>query len=275
MWRKNRSVGFLAVAAVSVISSIEVLVVQAASTSRTDAGASSATAAAAVVTTDEETVFLAEASSVMRRLKNGTKGDSDNDDGTVDSTQFPHFIAHNKTMTCSADEHAMPFNNQIRGVNLGGWMVLEPWITPSLFLQFLGKGEGSAAFDMYTFCEVLGPEEANRQLVRHWDAWVTEDIIRSLKESGAVNSLRLPVGDFMFVPYGPYADGCVEGALERVDQLLDWAYSYGLTVLFDVHTMRDSQNGFDNSGQAMGFAWTSACTYQCLLAVALPFECIG
>lgn len=25
------------------------------------------------------------------------------------------------------------------GVNIGGWMVLEPWITPSLFYRFLGK----------------------------------------------------------------------------------------------------------------------------------------
>ena len=24
------------------------------------------------------------------------------------------------------------------GVNAGGWMVLEPWITPSLFYRFLG-----------------------------------------------------------------------------------------------------------------------------------------
>lgn len=175
-----------------------------------------------------------------------------------DSTEFLHFIAHNATMTCSADEHARPFNNQIRGVNLGGWMVLEPWITPSLFLQFLGQGEGTTAFDMYTFCQVLGPKEANAQLQRHWDTWVTEPIVQALKESGAVNSLRLPVGDFLFVPYGPYANGCVDGALERMDQLLDWAYSYGLTVLIDIHTMRDSQNGFDNSGQAMGFAWTSA-----------------
>ncbi|CAM9271196.1 unnamed protein product, partial [Sphacelaria rigidula] len=27
----------------------------------------------------------------------------------------------------------------IRGVNLGSWMVLEPWITPSMFYQFIGK----------------------------------------------------------------------------------------------------------------------------------------
>jgi glucan 1,3-beta-glucosidase len=45
--------------------------------------------------------------------------------------------------------------------------------------------------------------------------------------------------------------------LDYVDRLLDWAYSAGLTVLLDVHTMRDSQNGFDNSWQAMGLAWTT------------------
>jgi hypothetical protein len=25
------------------------------------------------------------------------------------------------------------------GTNMGGWMVLEPWITPSFFYRFLGK----------------------------------------------------------------------------------------------------------------------------------------
>jgi hypothetical protein len=49
---------------------------------------------------------------------------ADDDDAAGDDTMaFTHFIAHNKTMTCSADEHARPFNNQVRGVSLGGWMV--------------------------------------------------------------------------------------------------------------------------------------------------------
>ena len=119
-------------------------------------------------------------------------------------TKFLHFVAMNKTQTCVGDVHAMPFNNQIRGANLGGWMVLEPWITPSLFYQFLGGGEGTTAFDTYTFCEVLGPEKANKQLRQHWETWVTEDIIKEMASSGAVNSLRLPVGDYMFRSYGPY-----------------------------------------------------------------------
>eukprot|EP00586_Coscinodiscus_wailesii_P004058 CAMPEP_0172488684 /NCGR_PEP_ID=MMETSP1066-20121228/18332_1 /TAXON_ID=671091 /ORGANISM="Coscinodiscus wailesii, Strain CCMP2513" /LENGTH=673 /DNA_ID=CAMNT_0013256063 /DNA_START=132 /DNA_END=2153 /DNA_ORIENTATION=+ len=157
-----------------------------------------------------------------------------------------------------ADVHAIPFNEQVRGVNLGGWLVLEPWITPSMFYQFLNKGEGETGFDMYTFCEVLGPEEGNKQLRRHWDAWVTKDIIEELAGMN-VNSLRLPVGDWMYKPYGPYP-GCTDGSLEYVDLLLDWAAEYNLTVLLDIHGMKDSQNGFDNSGQSLGFEWTSSVT---------------
>ena len=43
-------------------------------------------------------------------------------------------------------------------------MVLEPWITPSLFYQFLGKDEKTTAVDIHSFCTVLGPEEENRYL---------------------------------------------------------------------------------------------------------------
>ena len=32
-----------------------------------------------------------------------------------------------------------PNKYHLRGVNIGSWMVLEPWITPSMFFQFLGK----------------------------------------------------------------------------------------------------------------------------------------
>jgi hypothetical protein len=146
-------------------------------------------------------LFTALAALAMSGFANASEDVVDVPEG---GTQMKHFIAMNDTQTCIGDSHAKPFNNQIRGVNLGGWMVLEPWITPSLFYQFLGQGPGTTAFDTYSFCEVLGPEEANRQLRNHWETWVTEEIIAQLAASGAVNSLRLPVGDFQYIPYGPY-----------------------------------------------------------------------
>lgn len=198
----------------------------------------------------------------LKPIDEDSSSTPENDDGEeapvdYESMEFKHFMAHNANQTCSSDSHARPFNNQIRGVNLGGWLVLEPWITPSLFYQFLGGDETNTASDMYHFCQILGPEEGNKQLRRHWETWVTEEIIQELADAGAVNSLRLPVGDFMYKPYGPYV-GCTDGALDYVDQVLDWAYAAGLTILIDIHAMKGSQNGFDNSGQAMGFKWTSA-----------------
>eukprot|EP00977_Amphora_coffeiformis_P004934 scaffold1055_cov165-Amphora_coffeaeformis.AAC.8 len=53
----------------------------------------------------------------------GDDNSTDAADDDEDAMVFQHFVAHNKTMTCTADEHARPFNNQVRGVNLGGWMV--------------------------------------------------------------------------------------------------------------------------------------------------------
>ena len=65
------------------------------------------------------------------------------------------------------------------GANIGGWMVLEPWITPSLFYRFLGKKHSEGVgMSQWTFCEALGPEEGNRVLRAHWDAWLTEDYIK-------------------------------------------------------------------------------------------------
>ena len=61
------------------------------------------------------------------------------------------------------------------GTNLGGWQVLESWITPSLFYRFLGKTHSEGVgLDMYSFCEALGPEEGNAVLRDHWDTWITE-----------------------------------------------------------------------------------------------------
>ena len=41
----------------------------------------------------------------------------------------------------------------------------------------------------------------------------------------------------------------MDGAAEKIDWLLDTADKYGIKVLLDVHAVKDSQNGFDNSGK--------------------------
>jgi glucan 1,3-beta-glucosidase len=180
---------------------------------------------------------------------------------------FKGFVPNDENMTCSHDEHTTPFNKQVRGANLGGWLVLEPWLTPSLFYQFLGTQERygdqapeKTAMDSYTFCTALGKEEANRQLRIHWSNWVTEEDIKEMANAG-VNSLRVPVGDWMFTPYEPYI-GCTDGSIEEFDRVADLAAKYGIDLLIDIHGHIGSQNGFDNSGRAAAVKWTSIASTQ-------------
>ena len=156
--------------------------------------------------------------------------------------------------TCGGKDHRTRLAPKLRGVNLGGWLVLEPWVTPSLFYQFEGKPPPQTAMDHYTFCSILGPREGNRQLREHWRKWVTEDDLRALVDQG-INTLRIPVGDWMWQPYSPYTGSaqaspregvrnpsclpclcrCTAGALDELQRLLRTCGRLGLRVLIDMH----------------------------------------
>ena len=141
------------------------------------------------------------------------------------------------------------------GTNIGGWQVLEPWITPSLFYRFLGKTHSEGVgMDQYTFCEALGPEEGNAVLREHWDKWITEDTFVQMAARD-VELIRIPIGDWTLKPYGPYV-GCTDGAKDKVQWALDTAQKYNIKVLLDVHAVKDSQNGYDNSGLSNRTVWT-------------------
>jgi len=132
-------------------------------------------------------------------------------------------------------------------------MVLEPWITPSLFYRFLDKPQNETAMDTYTLCEALGPEEGNKLMRAHWETFYTEEHIANLSARG-VEMVRLPVGDWTLDPYGPYV-GCLDGAEEAVQWMFDTCAKYNISVLLDVHAVKDSQNGFDNSGRTRNVEW--------------------
>mmetsp|Transcript_881 Transcript_881/g.1580 ORF Transcript_881/g.1580 Transcript_881/m.1580 type:complete len:162 (-) Transcript_881:1060-1545(-) len=135
------------------------------------------------------------------------------------------------------------------GADVGGWFVLEPWITPSLFYRFLDMnqtGNSTVGIDSYTLCESLGPEEGNKLMRAHWDAWIDEDYIKMLKER-EIEILRLPIGDWTLDPYGPYV-GCMDGVEDKIQWFFDTCARHNISVLLDVHGLKGSQNGFDNSG---------------------------
>lgn len=137
-------------------------------------------------------------------------------------------------------------SQQVRGVNLGGWLVLEPWITPSLF----DNTGDSRIIDEWTFGQYQDPTKALNALRYHWDTWITEADFAAIAAAG-LNHVRLPIGYWAFevAPGEPY----IQGQLQYLYKAINWAQNHGLKVIVDLHGVPGSQNGFDNSGQKMNY----------------------
>ncbi|KDQ12586.1 glycoside hydrolase family 5 protein [Botryobasidium botryosum FD-172 SS1] len=139
-------------------------------------------------------------------------------------------------------------STKVRGVNLGGWLVLEPWITPSLF----DNTGNSQIVDEYTFGQLQDKTKAKAALQKHWDTWITEKDFQDIAAAG-LNHVRLPIGFWAFDVSGgePY----IQGQKDYLFKAVQWAAKYGIKVWVDLHGAPGSQNGFDNSGRRGNAQW--------------------
>lgn len=133
-------------------------------------------------------------------------------------------------------------NKIINGVNLGGWFLLEPYITPSLFDAF---APGEIPVDDYHYYKFLGKEEAKRRLEVHWDTWYQEKDFKEMADAG-INTVRIPIGYWAYglLPDDPH----VLGQDYYLERALGWARKYGINAWIDLHGAPGSQNGGTSSG---------------------------
>lgn len=67
-------------------------------------------------------------------------------------------------------------NGFLRGVNIGGWLILEKWMNGDVF-----TGAGAGAADQFNFDSTDG---AAQGLEKHWSTWFTQADVQSLKSYG-------------------------------------------------------------------------------------------
>ncbi|ETW87145.1 glycoside hydrolase family 5 protein [Heterobasidion irregulare TC 32-1] len=147
---------------------------------------------------------------------------------------------------------SFPYGSQkVRGVNLGGWLVLEPWITPSLF----DGTNDNRIVDEWTFGQYQSYPTALSKLQNHWNTWITEQDFADIAAAG-LNHVRLPIGYWAWdVGSG---EPFIQGQLPYLRKAVGWAANHGLKLIIDLHGAPGSQNGFDNSGQRKSFpGWHS------------------
>ncbi|MCR5545780.1 MAG: cellulase family glycosylhydrolase [Lachnospiraceae bacterium] len=124
---------------------------------------------------------------------------------------------------------------KIKGVNLGNWLVLEKWMEPAMF-------RGVDAEDETWLNRRADREMLKERMKKHRDTYVEEKDFSFLKDSG-ITHVRIPVPYFIFGDREPFI-----GCIEYLDKAFDWAETYGIKILVDLHTTPGGQNGYDNGG---------------------------
>jgi glucan 1,3-beta-glucosidase len=178
----------------------------------------------------------------------------------------------------------------VRGVNVGGWLVMERYITPYQFAitdchlkgdfcwypgQLTAPDKDSPEYklcdlyqcqpvrpvnvfgtrdfpmDEWTLAEAFEDKSiAADWLEYHLDNFVSLEDLQKVKAAGATH-IRVPIPHFML---GDVVEGepwVVGARWKYFVRLCHWARETGLQVWPDIHTAPGSQNGFDNSGRSL------------------------
>jgi glucan 1,3-beta-glucosidase len=153
---------------------------------------------------------------------------------------FAQTIPNKSSDDESAGQKEQPLS-KLRGVNLGGWLVLEKWMVPGVY-------RGSDAPDEYGLCLALG-DQAKARLDEHRETFITAEDFQWIKKCG-LNAVRLPVGYWALEAPKPFVESSrfIDFALEQTQQ-------NGLKLLLDLHGAPGSQNGWDHSGRGGEIGW--------------------
>jgi glucan 1,3-beta-glucosidase len=189
------------------------------------------------------------------------------------------------TTTTSHDASSNDEYNFIRGVNIGGWLVMERYITPYSFAvtdchlrgdfcwypdqidappnspplcvinscqAVLSKnafGEMDYPMDEWHLSQAFqnNPKFGAQWLNSHFEHFLQKSDMISLREAG-ITHLRVPLPHWIMGDIRDNEPWIAGDRWKYFVRMCGWAREVGLQVWPNIHTAPGSQNGFDNSG---------------------------
>lgn len=145
--------------------------------------------------------------------------------------------------------------DKIYGVNLGGWLVLEPFIVPALYEEC--ENIETPCVDEYTLSNYYRSQgKLEEVLEHHYDTFITEKDFADIAAAG-LNWIRLPIPFWMIETQDdePFYAG---GSFKYFQKAVQWARKYGLRINLDLHAAPGSENGFNHSGRLGDIHWMSS-----------------
>lgn len=110
----------------------------------------------------------------------------------------------------------------LHGVNLTGWLTLEPWVTPSLFAD-------SGTLEEAALAQALGRRRYAEAVRHHRATFLSQSDFVQIAARG-FNAVRLVVPWYWLGSDGPDA-GPFRGCVREVDEAMDWADEIDLKVI--------------------------------------------
>jgi len=133
---------------------------------------------------------------------------------------------------------------QLKGVNLGGWFIMEKWMCPL---------DSGSLPDTYSVIQELdnrfGIAEEQSLIKTYQQNWITTTDLDNIK-NGGYNAVRVPVWWGQFYPINNVSNsGFRSDAFDVLDTLVSNAASRGLYVIIDMHGVVGGQSTSDDTGQ--------------------------
>ncbi|GAA5926916.1 glycoside hydrolase family 5 protein [Sporobolomyces koalae] len=133
------------------------------------------------------------------------------------------------------DQNAWIPVTKVRGVNLGGFLILEPWQARDTWAAM-----GCAQYDCEWECnEAKGLAEMQPKWENHWATFYSEQDFEQMKALG-LNTIRIPLG-YWIVDALIGADPFASGGMHYLKQVLRWARANNLYAILDLHGSPGSQ----------------------------------
>ncbi|RPD58867.1 glycoside hydrolase [Lentinus tigrinus ALCF2SS1-7] len=173
-----------------------------------------------------------------------------------DPTNPYNSSARAQSFTPALNESWVYSKDQIRGVNLGGWLVLQPYIVPALFEKYQNVTSsaglpGGQVNDEWTLSVAMRNDTSDgggiQQIEEHYRTFITEQDFAEIAGAG-LNWIRLPI-PYWAIETWPGEPFLAKTSWNYVLLAFHWARKYGLRIFLELHTVPGSQNGFDDSGR--------------------------
>lgn len=129
--------------------------------------------------------------------------------------------------------------DKIYGVNLGSWLLLEPWMLPVEWVAMGGQvcNDCSTCISSESALVAAYPDTADQKFATHWATWFTQDDVTALKNAG-INAVRVPLGYWIVEALVDRdTEHYPRGGINFLVKGLKWLLDAGMQVILDHHAL--------------------------------------